>query len=97
MIFERENNDWVIKIIPWVVAMLFAVVIILLLPKDIFKKYLLDYYSQLETPNSCNYFTDLNGDSLTEWIEIGYNYGSKEFPYLLVRSNINSKIHFTEH
>lgn len=97
MIYERENTDRVIKIIPWVVALFFATIIILLLPKDLFKKYLLEYYSQLETPNSCNYFTDLNGDSLTEWIELGYNYGSLEFPYLMVKSNIDANLGFTQH
>jgi sensor histidine kinase YesM len=97
MIFDMGNSgEKILRLIPWIVSLLLSMVIILLLPGNLFQKYQLDYYSQFETPNSRNYFTDLNGDSLTEWIEIGYNYASKEFPYLMVRSNIDVNISSTQ-
>jgi uncharacterized small protein (DUF1192 family) len=74
----------------WGVALLFSALVIFLLPAGLFKKYLLDSHFQIENTYTQNYFTDLDGDGYSEWIELGKNYGSDSFPYLLAKTEIYS-------
>jgi hypothetical protein len=98
VIFRRDIfTDRLVQFLPWIVALIFAAIVIYLLPNKLFFKYRLEVYSQTETNNSHNFFVDLDGDGISEWVEMSYNYISKAFPYLMVKSNIDPYFGHTLH
>lgn len=91
---SSENlNSWLSRIFtnPWVLAIVFAGIIIAVLPLRL-DKYTLEIFDQQMVNESQNHFLDLDGDGISEWIELGKNYHSDEFPYLLSRTNLHNDL-----